>query len=378
MIIASDFDGTLTGLRIFALNIDYLRREMLSNSHSANSEFAAARPGEYAVTLVDRTMRVVARSPWTDTDVGISMTKSEIIRGLIASQADRFAASFRNVLTGNETIGAVQWLAGRRFAIVTTGPASEVLKPWRKEALGIVTLSFIVFAGMALVGVQTARNERRQAKDAARLAAANAELLAQTKRAEASTIAKGNFLANMSHEIRTPLTGIIGYSGLALEDRALSGETRHYMTLVHSASTNLRKIIDDILDLGKIESGKIDVASSPFSLRDAVDTCVALAKPVAAVKGLELRKRFDMYEAEGNRTAEKGLVLPTYDHCLKCSHTFNLLNARGAISVAERTSYIGRVRNLARLSAESYLRQRESLGYPLRPPLESVPWNEKC
>ena len=72
-----------------------------------------------------------------------------------------------------------------------------------------------------------------------------------------------------------------------------------------------------------------------------------------------------MYEAEAIRTAEKGLVLPTYDHCLKCSHTFNLLNARGAISVAERTSYIGRVRNLARLSAEGYLRQREALGYPL-------------
>jgi glycyl-tRNA synthetase alpha chain len=78
-----------------------------------------------------------------------------------------------------------------------------------------------------------------------------------------------------------------------------------------------------------------------------------------------LRTRFDMYEAEAIQTAEKGLVLPTYDHCLKCSHTFNLLNARGAISVAERTSYIGRVRNLARLSAEAYLRQREALGYPL-------------
>ena len=78
-----------------------------------------------------------------------------------------------------------------------------------------------------------------------------------------------------------------------------------------------------------------------------------------------LRRLFDMYEAEGIRTAEKGLVLPTYDHCLKCSHTFNLLNARGAISVAERTSYIGRVRNLARQSAEVYLRQREALGYPL-------------
>jgi len=78
-----------------------------------------------------------------------------------------------------------------------------------------------------------------------------------------------------------------------------------------------------------------------------------------------IRRIFDMYEAEGIRSAEKSLVLPTYDCCLKCSHTFNLLNARGAISVAERTSYIGRVRNLARLSAEGYLRQREEMGFPL-------------
>jgi glycyl-tRNA synthetase alpha chain len=78
-----------------------------------------------------------------------------------------------------------------------------------------------------------------------------------------------------------------------------------------------------------------------------------------------LRKIFDMYEAEGIRTADMELVLPTYDCCLKCSHTFNMLNARGAISVAERTSYIGRVRNLARLSAELYMKQREKMGYPL-------------
>jgi glycyl-tRNA synthetase alpha chain len=72
-----------------------------------------------------------------------------------------------------------------------------------------------------------------------------------------------------------------------------------------------------------------------------------------------------MFEAEGIRAAEKDLVLPAYDHCLKCSHAFNLLNARGAVSVAERTSYIGRVRNLAHLSAEIYLKQREKMGYPL-------------
>jgi len=78
-----------------------------------------------------------------------------------------------------------------------------------------------------------------------------------------------------------------------------------------------------------------------------------------------LRKLFDMYEGEGIRVAAMDLVLPTYDCCLKCSHTFNMLNARGAISVAERTSYIGRVRNLARLSAELFIKQREKMGYPL-------------
>ncbi len=77
------------------------------------------------------------------------------------------------------------------------------------------------------------------------------------------------------------------------------------------------------------------------------------------------RKLFDMYEAESIKMAEKNLVLPAYDFCLKCSHIFNILDARGAISVAERTSYIGRVRSLARLSAEGYLKQREEMGYPL-------------
>ncbi len=74
---------------------------------------------------------------------------------------------------------------------------------------------------------------------------------------------------------------------------------------------------------------------------------------------------FDMYEKESFRLMEKGLFLPAYDFCLKCSHTFNLLDARGAISVAERTRFIGRVRALARGAAEGYLKTREALGFPL-------------
>jgi len=74
---------------------------------------------------------------------------------------------------------------------------------------------------------------------------------------------------------------------------------------------------------------------------------------------------FDMYERESNRMSENGLVLPAYDYCLKCSHVFNVLEARGAISVNERTHYIERIRNLARLISRNYLKQREEMGYPL-------------
>ncbi len=74
---------------------------------------------------------------------------------------------------------------------------------------------------------------------------------------------------------------------------------------------------------------------------------------------------FDLYEAEAKRLIELGLVVPGYDFVLKCSHAFNLLDARGAISVSERTRFIGRVRTLARLAAQGYLAEREKLGFPM-------------
>jgi glycyl-tRNA synthetase alpha chain len=78
-----------------------------------------------------------------------------------------------------------------------------------------------------------------------------------------------------------------------------------------------------------------------------------------------LLRLFEIYEGESKKLIAKGLVLPAYDFCLKCSHTFNLLEARGAISVTERMGFILRVRELARGCAERYLQQRATMGYPL-------------
>ena len=74
---------------------------------------------------------------------------------------------------------------------------------------------------------------------------------------------------------------------------------------------------------------------------------------------------FESYQSESLRMLDAGLILPAYDYVLKCSHIFNVLDARGAISVSERTSYISRIREMARRTAVAYVARRESLGFPL-------------
>jgi glycyl-tRNA synthetase alpha chain len=78
-----------------------------------------------------------------------------------------------------------------------------------------------------------------------------------------------------------------------------------------------------------------------------------------------LLEQFNMFEQEAKRLMEAGLPLPGFEQVMKCSHAFNLLDARGAISVTERAAYIGRVRALARLVAQAYYNSREALGFPM-------------
>ena len=80
-----------------------------------------------------------------------------------------------------------------------------------------------------------------------------------------------------------------------------------------------------------------------------------------------LFRHFGDYEAQAKNLMEQQLALPAYEQVLKAAHTFNLLDARGAISVTERAAYIGRIRNLARSVAQVYYESRERLGFPMAP-----------
>ena len=107
--------------------------------------------------------------------------------------------------------------------------------------------------------------------------------------------------------------------------------------------------VDDISYADVHHQGEVDYSHYNFTYADVPS----------------LMTMFTLCEKEALQIADQQLVLPAYDYVLKCSHLFNLLDARGAISVTERTAYIGRVRNLARRVAVEYLEQRKRLSYPL-------------
>jgi signal transduction histidine kinase/CheY-like chemotaxis protein len=104
---------------------------------------------------------------------------------------------------------------------------------------------------------------------------------------EASRI-KSSFLANMSHEIRTPMNSIIGFSELALDDPAISSKTKDYLDKIKSASEGLLGIINDILDISKIEAGKVVLENIPFDLHEVFKICQNIITPKAAAKNINL------------------------------------------------------------------------------------------
>jgi PAS domain S-box-containing protein len=119
------------------------------------------------------------------------------------------------------------------------------------------------------------------------------ELAAARDAAEAASRAKSAFLANTSHEIRTPLNGLLGLARLAMRDDVSEAQRKSYVAHLLDSAQGLSATLSDILDLSKIEAGKLDIQSAPFVLADALQAVCRAEQHVAQAKGLALELQVD-------------------------------------------------------------------------------------
>jgi len=122
---------------------------------------------------------------------------------------------------------------------------------------------------------------------------AELEIAAARDAAEAASRAKSAFLANTSHEIRTPLNGLLGLARLALRDGLTEAQRRTYLSHILESAEGLSATLSDILDLSKIEAGKLSLEQAPFRLRDALESVRCANTPIAQAKGLTLQLDVD-------------------------------------------------------------------------------------
>ena len=200
-------------------------------------------------------------------------------------QARDLAASTNAALMGAEFDFANQNLKIERLRSEEL-QRDVALERARARAQAVLLQTALVAGGLVLALVLAGLVTTRRSRDAVR--SANGRLATTNAALERALRAKSQFLATTSHEIRTPLNGVLGMTQVLLADRSLTPAVRGRVELVHGAGETMRALVDDILDLAKMETGHVSVEKRPMDLARLLEEAVRLWRAEAQTKGFTL------------------------------------------------------------------------------------------
>jgi signal transduction histidine kinase len=176
-------------------------------------------------------------------------------------------------------------------------------------------------ADQAGIAIENARLYEEAKQSIRRLERATAELKEATLIAEEASRAKSQFLANMSHELRTPLNSILGFTKVLLNrlDGELTERQETYLRAVHSSSTHLLELINSVLDISRIEAGKLEVVPQPIDVRLLIEECLDASRSLARGKPLQLLNDVpdDLPALQADRTKVKQILLNLLSNAVK-------------------------------------------------------------
>ncbi|MBL9187368.1 MAG: response regulator [Opitutaceae bacterium] len=191
-------------------------------------------------------------------------------------------------LTGGPFAFEVRAIDADGFVSETARLTFSVALPWHRSPAAFV-LYAVVGAGLVVLFVRwrLRHAERERARLERLVAERTLELAAAKQQADAASQAKSAFLASMSHELRTPLNGVIGYAQVIMKDRELSEKNRDRLRIVQTSGEHLLRMINEVLDLSKIEAGRMELHPAPFHLPQLLRDIAAAISARAEQKELE-------------------------------------------------------------------------------------------
>jgi len=282
----SDLQGHFAGVTYATIAVDHFYGMM--------SQFDVGASG--MVALRDTDLGLISRRPTLTGDalgdVGVKGTSPELAQRMSTGDLSGTYHT-RKSPDGIERTYSFRHVQNAPMLAFVGAASRDYLSDWRGEAIksAAIALGFMILSlisGGNLFRLLQQAEKREQA-----LQEGERELIRAKSAAEAASLAKSRFLATMSHEIRTPMNGILGMAQLLLTPGLAPSEREDYVQVILHSGQTLLTLLNDILDLSKIEADKLELERIPFTPRDIVRECQTLFAKAASDKALDLDSEAD-------------------------------------------------------------------------------------